>query len=672
MLEKFSGNKFTYKKLSPQEQKERGILGRLVGVIADFKNPTRNGRGYSEELWDNVFEDPIMKEKIANRCVLGELGHPADRTEIDIEKAAICMAEQPKKGPDGKIYGVFDILSTPNGKILKSLCDYGCNIAISSRGQGDLITDDEGNEAVDPDTYECETWDAVLVPGVESARLKYVNEGLENKKSLKAVLTESLNKADEDEKKVMEESLKNLGININEDDKKEDVKVDEKQDGKEDDIDIEDVAEESEDKETEEGKEDNTEEVEKDKAEEGEDTAEVEIEQPSEEVDDKPSEEVAAEPVEKADDEPSGDTPTDADIETGVEEDPKELLTPEDKDDIFLDVLATKFDEDKVREVCKILDIEVVDDETDADKSADDVEEPAEDELGSEADEKPADDIDDSEKESDEAEEKEDSVDDVKDESLVNSLKEALKVKSDLENEIKNLQEKLAVSDSKVNEAYEECNRYKSAVTRLSTLAKSTKDLKESVSTLEKALSEKDEKIAAQSTRISKLVESRKTASDLNESLSSKDAQVKTLTENLAATKKEADDKIAALNESLEKKEKEKNEAIAKETALKESYKKLANKAVGKYIESKANILGVSSKDITRKLGKTYTLDDVDQVCEDLKAYQLNVSKLPFSLDRKVGIKVNEGVNRAPIAKAANRNLDDDVDEDLIRLANVD
>lgn len=663
MLEKFSGNKFTYKKLSPQEQKERGILGRLVGVIADFKNPTRNGRGYSEELWDNVFEDPIMKEKITNRCVLGELGHPADRTEIDIEKAAICMAEQPKKGPDGKIYGVFDILSTPNGKILKSLCDYGCNIAISSRGQGDLITDDEGNEAVDPNTYECETWDAVLVPGVESARLKYVNEGLDSKKSLRAVLTESLNKADEDEKKVMEESLKNLGININEADKEEAAKVDEKKDDKEDN-DMNKVAEGSGDKEPEEGEED--------KAEESEDTAEVEIEQPSEEVADKPSEEVAAEPAEQVEDEPSDDVPADADIETGIEEDPKELLTPEDKDDIFLDVLASKFDEDKIREVCKILDIEIVDDENDADKSADAVEKPAEDEVGSEADEKAADDIDDSEKESDGAEEKDDSVDNVQDEALVNSLKEALKVKSDLENEIKNLQEKLAVSDSKVNEAYEECNRYKSAVTRLSTLAKSTKDLKESVSTLEKSLSEKDEKIAAQSTRISKLVENRKAASDLNESLSSKDAQVKALTEDLAAAKKEADDKIAALNESLEKKEKEKDEAIAKETALKESYKKLANKAVGKYIESKANILGVSSKDITRKLGKTYTLDDVDQVCEDLKAYQLNVSKLPFSLDRKVGIKVNEGVNRAPIAKAANKNLDDDVDDDLIRLANLD
>ena len=38
---------FTYQKLTPQEQQKRGILGRLVGTIADFKNPTRNGRLYS-------------------------------------------------------------------------------------------------------------------------------------------------------------------------------------------------------------------------------------------------------------------------------------------------------------------------------------------------------------------------------------------------------------------------------------------------------------------------------------------------------------------------------------------------------------------------------------------------------------------------------------------------
>ena len=75
---------FTYQKLTPEEQKERGILGRLVGTIADFKNPTRNGRLYTEALWDQVFNDPITKEKIETKTILGELNHPKDSEEIDM------------------------------------------------------------------------------------------------------------------------------------------------------------------------------------------------------------------------------------------------------------------------------------------------------------------------------------------------------------------------------------------------------------------------------------------------------------------------------------------------------------------------------------------------------------------------------------------------------------
>ena len=156
MLESFNSDKFEYKRLSLDEQKRRGILGRLVGIIADSKNATRNGRLYPPQLWENVFNDPIMKEKIDNHIVLGELGHPADREEVDMEKVAISLAEKTKKGKNGKIYGVFDILDTTNGRILKTLCDYGCNIGVSSRGTGDLITDYDGNESVDPDTYQCE------------------------------------------------------------------------------------------------------------------------------------------------------------------------------------------------------------------------------------------------------------------------------------------------------------------------------------------------------------------------------------------------------------------------------------------------------------------------------------------------------------------------------------
>lgn len=211
MLESLSPNmEMQYKRLSPEEQAQRGILGRLAGVIADFKNPTRNGRLYTEELWDKTFENPIMKEKLANRCLFGELGHPADRQEVDMEKIAICMAEAPKKGKDGKLYGVFDILATPNGKILKTLCDYGCAIGVSSRGSGDTFEDWNGQETVDKDTFDCECWDAVLIPAVRDARPKYVTESLSTKKSLKEALEDVVKEASEDDQRVMKETIDNL------------------------------------------------------------------------------------------------------------------------------------------------------------------------------------------------------------------------------------------------------------------------------------------------------------------------------------------------------------------------------------------------------------------------------------------------------------------------------
>ena len=213
MLESITNREMEYQKLSPEEMQKRGILGRLIGTIADFTNPTRNGRLYSEELWDKAFDSPIMKEKIENRCCLGELGHPSNRSETDIEKVAICLAEVPKKNK-GVLQGVFDILDTPNGRILKTLCDYGCKIGVSSRGEGDTYIDFDGQESVDPNTYSLECWDAVLIPAVQAARPVYVTESLQ-KPTLS--LTESLNKlveeSSDEDKKVMKETLSNLNLN---------------------------------------------------------------------------------------------------------------------------------------------------------------------------------------------------------------------------------------------------------------------------------------------------------------------------------------------------------------------------------------------------------------------------------------------------------------------------
>lgn len=215
MLESLKKNEaFEYKKLTPEEMAAKGILGRLVGECADVINPTRNGRRYGEELWDKVFKDPIVLEKIKNKCLFGEFGHPiGDREEVDPEKIAIALNEVPKKTSGGKLIALFDILDTPCGRILKTICDYGATIGISSRGTGEVIGED-----VDPDSYDFECFDAVIVPAVETARPQYVTESLDkNKMKMRQALTEELSKASADDRAVMEKQLEELNINLDED-----------------------------------------------------------------------------------------------------------------------------------------------------------------------------------------------------------------------------------------------------------------------------------------------------------------------------------------------------------------------------------------------------------------------------------------------------------------------
>lgn len=615
MIKKIKANEgIEYKKLTPEEMKAKGILGRLYGPCADFIKPTRNGRGYSEQLWENVFSSDLMKEKIANGVCFGELGHPTDRTETDMEKIAICLREVPVKNDKGQLIAVFDILDTPNGRILKTLCDYGSKIGISSRGQGDLIQDFEGNESVDPDTYECECFDAVLVPAVKEARMQYVKESLDTTNiNLKKALTESYNKASEEDKKIMEETLEKLNIKINE---------------------------ETEDKEVE-----SEEEITDEKIDDLIDSANEVIEDST-----KSEVEIGKEEVEESD----VNTTEEETVESNDNE--EESLSEEE---IFIKYLKDNFDDDKIKEVEKILKIDIEsEDNKSEDENIDEVEVKETDEKDEEA-------IDDG------------------DDSIVESLKEALKDKFDLENNVKVLNEKLAVSDTKVSELNQECNHYKESIVRLSLIAKSSKDLKNKVTDLTEALKNKDTEIESQKVRIARLIESRKKAlsnsTTLSESALSKDAEIKSLNETLKVNRVDSENQIKTLNEKLEKSNKEAEgkikvltENLNKATAIKESYKKLANTAVNKYIEVKATMLGMNSIDIKRKLGESYTMDDVDQVCEDLKAYQLNVSRLPWDLNnRKVSIRVTEAVNKNLPRKTSEFD-DDEVSEGLIKLANLD
>lgn len=209
-----------FEPLTEEEKSRRGILGRLYGPCASIAIPTRNGRLYSEKLWDYQFEkNSILKEMFANGGVPMEIDHPVDREETDSSKIAAMMPEMPKKDKDGHLVCYCDIIDTPCGRIAYQLAKYGFKLGISSRGTGDIITDDNGNESVDPETYDLTTFDLVLVPAVEDARLS-MTESLDmsrdNTASLRKALREELDKATPEAKKVMHETLHDLQIDLGE------------------------------------------------------------------------------------------------------------------------------------------------------------------------------------------------------------------------------------------------------------------------------------------------------------------------------------------------------------------------------------------------------------------------------------------------------------------------
>lgn len=196
-----------------QNKMGQPILGRLQGPCADFILPTRNGRKYDEALWEKVFNDPIVNEYFECGGVPGELDHPTDRLETCSEKIAIMMPEKPVKDKDGHLIATFDILDTPNGRIAYTLAKYGYKLGISSRGDGEVYPDVDG-EHVDEDSYQFKAFDLVLLPAVKAARLKMV-ESLQDGKTFNKAINEALENATPDEKKVMQETLNNLNIKIN-------------------------------------------------------------------------------------------------------------------------------------------------------------------------------------------------------------------------------------------------------------------------------------------------------------------------------------------------------------------------------------------------------------------------------------------------------------------------
>lgn len=168
------------------------ILGKLRGIIASASEKSRNGRFYTEQFWDDIFNSELFKEGLENRTLVGECFHPDDDAEysqihIDPLRAAIVLTKVEKQGLD--YYGTFDILPTIAGETVKNLSDVGCIFGISSRGYSDYDVDTYNDASI----YDLITFDLVAFPGIKSARLYPVT-----------AVSEAFNKRKVNKEKIME------------------------------------------------------------------------------------------------------------------------------------------------------------------------------------------------------------------------------------------------------------------------------------------------------------------------------------------------------------------------------------------------------------------------------------------------------------------------------------
>ena len=264
---------------------------------------------------------------------------------------------------------------------------------------------------------------------------------------------------------------------------------------------------------------------------------------------------------------------------------------------------------------------------------------------------------------------------------LVDDLQSALKEISDLKMQVIDLNEKISVGEAKEMRLLNQINKLQIALKTERDSAKRTDAMKSQIGTMKSQIDD----MSLERSRSEKLAESYKTKlisvrsemNNLKEAAKVSDSKIKALQskvkelqESSQSSKRKDQDLIESLqNEIVELKRDSQLKHSQYTQKLKESkeqskkYQKLAKTAVDKYIECKSDALGISPESVKSRLNESFTLLDVDNAFENLRKYNLNMSKLPFQVNnvKKVSMKEN-------LQKQALTNPDDVVDKALMEL----
>jgi len=146
----------------------------IKGVFQREGVKNRNGRVYPKGLWEkHLSRDSALMTAVKERRCYGQIEHP-ESGSASIKNAAILVTElnlDQNEDKDGgrTVWGVAEVLDTPDGRVVRDLIRSNVMVGISSRGVGTV----DRNGVVEIENYSPETWDIVGNPSTPGA---YVRE----------------------------------------------------------------------------------------------------------------------------------------------------------------------------------------------------------------------------------------------------------------------------------------------------------------------------------------------------------------------------------------------------------------------------------------------------------------------------------------------------------------
>lgn len=157
--------------LDINESTKDGGLVTFRGKFQEAEAVNKNKRIYPLAVLDENVKK--LQEAIRDRRLIGELDHPTDSI-VHFSDASHLVTKLWWEG--NTLMGEGQILSTPNGRILKALINDGVKIGISSRGIGSGKVNENGVLVIG-ESYKLITFDAVADPSTYAAFQEKVISG---------------------------------------------------------------------------------------------------------------------------------------------------------------------------------------------------------------------------------------------------------------------------------------------------------------------------------------------------------------------------------------------------------------------------------------------------------------------------------------------------------------